>query len=259
MTFSSTKLILWVLVAAAAVAWHFGPGQRWIELDRTGRHVQSAESAAAAEQWEDAVLHYGQALDALPTEALEERRQLAFSQAQVRIRSGDLVEGQDQLEQLLQDDESNQLGDVDLVDSMRHELAMSGYYAAWLMRLEGATEEEWMTEAERARQGFRWLAEQADQRGEATSDVYRQNLEATIRLQQMDLSTLLARPLPKKCPKNCRGLCQRKRKQRQSRCQSSGDKDGKPKQGKKKGPQDARRQMKKDRGAGLRGLSGSGS
>ena len=152
-----------------------------------------------------------------------------------------------------------QLSDVDLVDPMRHELAMSGYYAAWLMRLEGATEEEWMTEAERARQGFRWLAEQADQRGEATSDVYRQNLEATIRLQQMDLSTLLAKPLPKKCPKNCRGLCQRKRKQRQSRCQSSGDKDGKPKKGKKKGPQDARRQMKKDRGAGLSGLSGSGS
>ncbi len=252
------SLALWMMVAAGALAWHFGPGQRWLELDEVGRYVRFAESASASEQWAGAVVQYGRAINALPADAKEQRRRLAFAQAQARIHSGDLVAGQDQLEQLIKDQGADPASDVNLSDAMRHELAISGYHAAWLMRLEGASTDEWMAEAERARQGFRLLAEETSPQGEATSDAYRKNLEATIRLQQMDLSTLQAKPLPKKCPKNCRNLCKRKRKQCQSRCQSSGDKESKGGK-KKKAPQDGRRQMKKERGAGLSEVSGSGS
>ena len=143
--------------------------------------------------------------------------------------------------------------------AVRHEIAMTGYHTAWLMRLEGAAAEEWKPEAERARQHFRLLAEQAKTAGDEPT-AFHKNLEATIRLEQMDLSELRARPLPRRCPNpnRCRNLSQRKRKQCQSRCNSPGKKKGKGKK-KKKGPSDIRKKIKKQNGAGLNRRQGSGS
>ena len=66
----------------------------------------------------------------------------------------------------------------------------------------------------------------AEDAQDTDTGLFQRNLEATIRLEQMDLSTLLAKPLPKKCC-NCKSLSQRKRKQCQSQCKSAGKKDAK--------------------------------
>ena len=89
------------------------------------------------------------------------------------------------------------------------------YYAAWLMRLEGACADEWTLETEQARQHFRLLAEDAQAHGEPAAK-HQENLEATIRLARMDLSELKGLPLPKECQNcsNCSGKC---RSQRESR------------------------------------------
>jgi predicted nucleic acid binding AN1-type Zn finger protein len=117
------------------------------------------------------------------------------------------------------------------------------------MRLEGATAEEWKPEAEAARQHFRLLAEttkEAPKEGE--SNAFERSVEATIRLEQMDLSELRAKSLPKNCP-NCKnGLCQKKRKQSLSRCNSAGNKQ---QQGKQEEKKDARQAVKQSNGAGL--------
>ena len=97
-----------------------------------------------------------------PEENVADRRRLELAEAYHRIQAGEMIEGQEKLEQLLADLQQDEKGDPVLLASARHELARSSYYAAWLMRLEGATAEEWKPEAERARQQFRLLAEQAD-------------------------------------------------------------------------------------------------
>ncbi len=137
-----------------------------------------------------------------------------------------------------------------LIDQATDELARSSYYAAWIMRLEGAAADEWKPEAERARQQFRLLAERAEDGKSQDAALFKRNLEATIRLEQMDLNTLLAKPLPKKCC-NCKSLSQRKRKQCQAQCKAAGKKEDK---------QDIRKVIKQQQtGAGINKREGTGS
>jgi hypothetical protein len=96
------------------------------------------------------------------------------------------------------------------------------------MRLEGATAEEWTAETEHARQNFRLLAEEAT--GPALRVGYEKNLEATIRLERMDLSELQGLPLPKQC-QGCKNCSQKCRSQRAS----------KNKEPKEQEPKDARK------------------
>ena len=67
----------------------------------------------------------------------------------------------------------------------------------WLMRLEGATEEEWMPEIQAARQHYTQLTQTAEDMGD--SELLKrssEDLESSIRLARMDLGDLQALPLP---------------------------------------------------------------
>ena len=110
------------------------------------------------------------------------------------------------------------------------------------MRLEGASSEEWRSESTRARQQFRYLGETVTQPSLKRTSI--DNLEAVVRLEQMDLSELKGLPLPKKC-ENCSNCSQKKREQRMSK--SNGKK-----------PSDARDQIKKE-AASSATSSGKGS
>ena len=120
--------------------------------------------------------------------------------------------------------------DAQQTRDVRAALASAQYYAAWLMRLEGAPREEWTIEADQSRQNFRLLAEETAQTDPKGADAHRKNLESTIRLARMDLSELQALPLPKQC-EGCKNCSQKCRSQRDSR-------NPEPKQQEKK--QDAR-------------------
>jgi len=239
-----TLLAAWLLCPIAVMAWHFGPGRNDLARDRAGDYLRGARAAESAEQWAEAASLYESAREALP-EGDPARDRLVLAQARTRIYAGQMIEGQEQLQDLLARLESDPRADPALVGRVADELAESSYYAAWIMRLEGASTEEWKPEAERARQQYRLLAERAENTRDADAGLFKRNLEATIRLEQMDLNTLLAKPLPKKCC-NCKNLSQRKRKQCQSRCKSG-----------KKGEKDARKLIKA--GAGINKREGSGS
>jgi hypothetical protein len=98
------------------------------------------------------------------------------------------------------------------------------YYAAWVMRLEGARRELWLEEAELARQNFRMLAESGmSGSDQAYTRTQQNNLEAAVKLQRMSMTELMARPLPEEGRKQTgQGLSEQKDKQRKGR----GDKPG---------------------------------
>ncbi len=246
--------LAWLLLPVPFLAWHYGPGQAQLARDRAAEQIRATRAAAARCDWDRAAALYAEAADSLPEEDTTRRRRLRLAEAQCRIRAGGMIEGQEQLEELLVDVERDGDSDPALTAAARHELATASYHAAWLMRLEGAAADEWKPESERARQQFRLLAEQADEAGEQRVEGFRKNLEATIRLENMDLSVLKAKPLPKNCP-SCKNLSQRKRKQCQSRCKSEGKGKGKKEDGK----QDARQAIKQSRSAGLNEREGTGS
>jgi hypothetical protein len=243
-------ITLWLLIPVLVVAWHQGPGQAYQLRDDAGQWLRQGAAAADQESWAAAESCFAKALDALPADAVDERRAVQLARSRALVRSGQMVEGQQQLAQLLADLQGESQIDKRLLAEVRHESAWASYYAAWQMRLDGASAEEWKPEAEQARQQFRLLAEAS-----ATADqrvALEENLEAAIRLEQMDLSELVARPKPKNCPE-CQGLCKRKRKGA-SQCEQPGNKPGTPKT-----PQDARQQIKEQRGAGVNVRQDGGS
>jgi hypothetical protein len=242
------SLLVWLFVPVAALAWHYGPGRSVLERDLAGDSLRLASHAGAADNWAAAADAYRAAGERLPDEDLHDRRRIALAEAVAQVRSGALIDGQEQMESLVSDLERDPAADARLLASARSELATTSYYAAWMMRLEGATPEEWKPEAERARQQFRLLAEQQGAAPDAQQTAAK-NLEAVIRLEQMSLEDLLARPLPKNCCSNCKNLCQKKRQQCASRCRG-GNKEGKQKQAAQQ-EDNTRKEIKHSNSAGV--------
>ena len=242
-------VLAWCAVPLIAIAWHYGPGQPALARDVAAAQLITARSAAERADHATAGQAFAAALTALPPDD-PARPAIELEQAMVTAASGALLEGMDQMSELLKRLAERGEGDGALARATRSELGEAHYHAAWLMRLEGASTEEWTAEADAARQQFRLLTETAHDAGEAEASA--KNLESAVRLQRLDLSELKGLPLPKKCSGNCQSLSQKKRKQRESRSDS-------PKSGDKKETQDVRQEIRKERdaGKGQRGEGGS--
>lgn len=237
---------VWALAPVGLLAFHFGPGQSLLAGDRAGALVRASIRADATGDALGALSALDAAIAALPPGAPPERRlALELAACRAQIRSGQMLEGMARLDTLIPAAEKALGERAPLSGEARSALGEAGYHAAWLMRREGATPDEWKPVAEGARQQFRLLAERAKASGNTNADAHKKNLESVIRLEQMDLSELMGLALPKKCPNCCNNLSQRAREQRLSKCQNKGDEE-----------KDARQKIK---GAGDSRRSGQGS
>ena len=216
-------ILVWLLVPVMLLAYHFGPGQARLTQDQAARKIAEARAFEAAEQWPEAVEAWSDALAATPESRQDERLRLKLAQAHARMYVGELPEAMEAMDALLVEARTANVNAA-LEQEIRGSLATAQYYAAWLMRLESAPLDEWLFFAESARQNFRLLAEQTTGKTSATD--YEKNLEATIRLEQMDLSELQGLPLPK-CCSGCKNVSQKCRGQCQSKSQNKGE--GEPK------------------------------
>ncbi len=212
-------IILWLLAPALLLAYHYGPGQARLAGDKAARAIAEARAYEQVENWSDAVAAWDDALALLPEKNVEARTQIRLAHARARMHAGELPEAIDAMETLL-DDVDGQVPAA-LTDDIRTTLATANYYAGWLMRLEGAPTEEWMLPVENARMQFRMLAESKIDQPESMAS-FQKNLEATIRLAQMDLSELEGLPLPKFC-QGCKNVSQKCRSQRQAKCENPGE------------------------------------
>src|SRR5712671_5201109 len=193
---------VWGLAPVAVLAFHMAPGQVLMARDIAGDHLSRARNAEKAEDWAAAADEYALAKTALPADARVEKAKLSISEARARIQAGDLLEGAQSLERIIEEERNAASPDAAVLEQARQELGTARYFSAWLMRLEGAAPDEWKPESEAARQQFRLLAEEAGKgsEGAARAEDYMKNLEEVIRLEQMDLSELQGLPLPKNCP-----------------------------------------------------------
>ena len=225
------KLLLaaWLLVPVGLLAYHYGPGQKGVARDSVAALIERAQQCEKAESWASAIEFYGKALASLPADQIATRHQLRLAQARARMFTGGLPEAMADIENLLLDMQTGK-AEPTAVREARASLGTAQYYAGWLMRLEGASKDEWMPVVESARQNFRLLAEETRGQDSSSAVDFQKNLEATIRLARMDISELQGLPLPKEC-KNCSNCSQKTRKQRESIAKKPSEKEPKDARG----------------------------
>jgi hypothetical protein len=183
-------LLSWMALPVAGVAYHYGPGQDRLVLDDVARIVATAESAVADEDWAFAVEQYGQAIAKLPEGHSDVSRLLRLERAKAQMNAQELPSAARELESLVDELDGDASAPSQLKAEGRRALANSQFYMTWLLRLEGKTRAEWEPQIEAARQNYRLLAESTD------SATEKQDLEAAIRLERLELEDLQGLPLP---------------------------------------------------------------
>ncbi len=217
-------VLLWILLPLPVVVLHFGRGQEWLANDKAYAFLKKAETAEKMEDWQQADQLYRDAAKCLSPNSHDMKLRVELAQVRARFRMGDAMAAIDGADTLL---ENKALAGMP-VDFQRESRELAGrihYYAAWVMRLEGASRELWMEEAELARQNFRLLAEQQGASGNSTEQ--KENLESAIQLQRLSMTELMARPLPKEGQgMGNQGLSEQMGKRRGKRGKQPGKDDG---------------------------------
>lgn len=186
--------LLWLLLPLPVVVLHFTHGQEWLELDRARVLVRQGEAAEKRGDWEVADAAYRDAAKRIATADPALKLRLDLTQMRTRFRMGEAVEAIDLSESLINDPSFAAMPEA-FRDEARELAARIHYYAAWVMRLEGANRDLWMEEAELARQNYRLLAEKSGDQ-QADPPPQRRDLESAVQLQRLSLTELMARPLP---------------------------------------------------------------
>ncbi len=204
-------LFVWLLIPVAAGAYHYGPGQDRMRGDRAAEAVSRAEAAAsearataaksgddaARASWAEAEEAYGEAIELLPQGSLAEGRRLRLERAKAQMFVGKLPDARHDLASLVDEVAGDAKPDAKLLDESRAALANAQYYSTWLLRLGGASRDDWEPEIEAARQNYRLLAEKAATSGDVKlAAATREDLESAVRLERTDLADLQGLPLP---------------------------------------------------------------
>lgn len=212
---------------AALAARMRAQGTEDAALARDAAKAAEAEGAAAAKAegaWRRVADALSPAIELLRDSDAAIERELRVARAHASVRSGDIGEGADDLEAMLDDLASEGKGESELARKARAELGTAYYYGARLLRMSGKPAEVWREVAGRARQQFRYLAEQeagpasvkasrgaggtAASEGAAggpaagtnLADDNRRNVELVLNLEQSSLDELYAKARPKDSP-----------------------------------------------------------
>jgi hypothetical protein len=198
-------LTLWCLLPLGGAAYRYGPGRARLVLDQAAAAVDEAREHAqtargltgpdATMEWSLASARFEEALGLLPKERDAERRGLTLERAKCRMLCSELPQANAELRSLVQELEQDPHADAALLFDARRTWANSEYYMTWLLRLEGAEEQDWQPRIEAARQVYKLLAEDRGSSAE-TKKGLQEDLESAVRLARMDLGELQGLPLP---------------------------------------------------------------
>lgn len=177
--------------------------------DAVEAELAAYETASA--KWSATAASFEQVEERLGADDDEVLGEVQWAKARAMVRSGDVWDGANNLEALLDKAQRSDAPGSDALErAAREELAAACYFGARLLRLEGKPASLWRPQALRARQHFRYLAEDAARTGDDADEVrsLEDNVERVINLELMDFSELEGQPLPKQSPRQARGNCQ---------------------------------------------------
>lgn len=184
----------WLFVPLVAAAYHYGPGQERLVLDRADEWIEKGEAAAKAEDWSAAVSAYQEALTLLPDENQAEQRRLRLEKAKAQMEGCQLADAHADLEGLMEELQGDPDASPEVASETRLALANAQYYMTWLMRLEGLPRTEWEPEIEAARQNYRLLVTNTEDPSARVR--LQEDLAAAVRLARLDLEELQGLPIP---------------------------------------------------------------
>lgn len=159
--------------------------------------------AVASDAWKVAADRYFVVEQLL--EGSDDAVEITWAKARALVRAGEIWNGIDDLQSIIDDEELAGQGDSTIAIAAREELAAAHYYGARILRDEGRAAALWQEASGVARQQYRYLAERADAKGEAElADDLQRNLERVLDLEQSAQAELVAKPLPRDSPRGRR-------------------------------------------------------
>jgi len=160
-----TFILLWMLFPVGVAAYHFNEGPRQMARERA--HARLLEIRQLEQErepdWKEIIVRYNQLTVELPPD--EDPRvfyQIRLATCEARLEMLDLATAIDELTGLLQETATLYGENAPITRGVREQLGKAHYYATWVLKTSGASEDEWRPFAERARQLFRYLAEFED-------------------------------------------------------------------------------------------------
>lgn len=157
--------LLWLLFPVAVLYYHFNEGQNQIAREKARAHVEMIRGLERAKEpdWEKVIEEYDKLAKELPPmESPLVKHQIRLAKAKARLEMLDVVTSIEDLGLLLQECALAHGDDAKITRAVRELLGKANYYATYLLKTNGASEEEWRPYAERTRQIFRYLAEHQD-------------------------------------------------------------------------------------------------
>jgi hypothetical protein len=154
--------LLWLLFPVAVLYYHFNQGQTQMARERARVHIAGIRELERAKDpdWERVVEEYDKVMGELPVdERPVVRHQIRLAKAKARLELLDVVGAITDLTELLQEAAQMHGDDAKTTRAIREMLGKAHYYATYLLKTNGAAEDEWRPFAERTRQIFRYLAE----------------------------------------------------------------------------------------------------
>ena len=130
-------VLLWLLLPLPFVVLHYGRGQQWLARDQANDLVRKAWSAEQKNDWKAADSLYREAARLAAKDQPHLRLGLDLAQVRTRFRMGEAVTAIDMAERLVNDPAMTAAPQA-LQREARDLSARIHYYAAWVMRLEGA-------------------------------------------------------------------------------------------------------------------------
>ena len=190
-------IIAWLFVGLAAVIFHYGPGQKQLEMDHVDSMLSQARTNVSLKDYPKAIEQFDAIMAELPSSKGELSQRIQLEKAKAQMHSAKLPDARDSLETLLTNLREAKEPNQELIQETQSALASAQYYRTWLMRLEGLHEDVWKPEIESARQHYTQLNEIATAAGDTeAAEKAAQDLESAVRLARMDLEELQGLPLP---------------------------------------------------------------
>lgn len=178
-------ILSWMLFPVAVGAYHFNEGAKQEARERAYARLREIRRLEQEDppDWEAIIQGYHELTNELPPE--EDpivMIQIRLAICEARLEMLDLESSINDLKRLLQETAAVYGENAPITRGVREQLGKAHYYATWVLKTNGAAENEWRPFAERARQLFRFLAELEDpDEFQRYEDRVRQEFERAVR------------------------------------------------------------------------------